>query len=458
MRFENETVRLDGICPYEPASPSKTMNFPKPLIPIDSEITRRKFVKSSALFSAPLVIPSTVFGANERLNVGVIGVAGRGGANLAAMGGENVVAVCDVDSNRLAGAKQRHPQATDYRDYRKLLERKDLDAVVVSTPDHHHAPATLRALRAGFHVYCEKPLTHSVEEAKLVAAEAKKQGVATQMGTQNHEHPGYLRLVEILESRTLGQVHEAHIITDRPGKWWPQGIDAPAGKQEVPGHLDWDLWLGPAKTRPYHPAYVPFKWRGFWDFGCGAIGDMAIHLMDPSFWGLQLGGKVTVTSLGPDPNTDSAPTWMITKFEFGQRGKFAPVKVYWYEGTARPQDPDIAKNLPMNGSLFLGERGQVACAHGGAPVFIGDGPDAPKAYLPDSPGHHAQWIQACKTGSATGSNFAYAGPFTEVVLLGNVAYRAGGPIDYDPESMKITNNEQANTLLRKEYRKGWEIQ
>jgi hypothetical protein len=184
---------------------------------------------------------------------------------------------------------------------------------------------------------------------------------------------------------------------------------------------------------------------------------MAIHLMDPSFWGLKLGGKVTVSSQGPDVNADSAPTWMITKFEFGRRGKYAPVDVYWYEGTARPKDPEIAKNLPMNGSLFIGEKGKVACTHGQSPVFIGDGVAAPAPYLPESPGHHAQWIAACKTGSATGSNFAYAGPFTEIVLLGNVAYRAGTPITYDPKSMSITNNDAANSLLRKDYRLGWEI-
>lgn len=422
-----------------------------------THLNRRNFVKASTVFSVPMFVPNTVFGANERLNVGVIGVAGRGGANLSAMGGQNVVAVCDVDSDRLAGAKNKHPNAVAYADYRKLLERSDIDAAVISAPDHHHAPATLRALRAGLHVYCEKPLTHSVEEARMVAREAKKQGVATQMGTQNHEHPGYLRLVEILESQTLGQVREAHIITDRPGKWWPQGIDAPTGKYEIPANVSWDLWLGPAQSRSYNPAYMPFKWRGFWDFGCGAIGDMAIHLMDPSFWGLKLGGKVTVSSQGPDVNADSAPTWMITKFEFGRRGKYAPVDVYWYEGTARPKDPEIAKNLPMNGSLFIGDKGKVACTHNQSPVFIGDGIEAPVPYLPESPGHHAQWITACKTGSATGSNFAYAGPFTEIVLLGNVAYRAGTSIIYDPKSMSITNNDAANSLLRKNYRPGWEI-
>lgn len=419
---------------------------------------RRQFLKTTALVSAPLFVPSSVFGANERLHIGVIGVAGRGGANLAAMGGENVVAVCDVDHNRLAGALKRHPMAQSYTDYRKLLERKDLDAVVISTPDHHHAPATMRALRRGLHVYCEKPLTHTVEEARLITAEAARQKVATQMGTQNHQHPGYLRLVELLEQKVIGDVHEAHIITDRPGRWWPQGLNAPTGKQEIPETLEWDLWLGPAQARDYQPAYVPFKWRGWWDFGCGAIGDMAIHLMDPTYWGLKLGGPVRVSSDGPAANDDSGPTWMITKFEFGKRGDVAPVDVYWYEGTAKPAG-EIAAELPMNGSLFIGSKGKISIAHGGQPALLPakqfEGFTGPKSYLSTSPGHHQQWIEACKTGSETGSNFGYAGPFTEIVLLGNVAHRVGEPIIYDPKTGKVTNNQRANQLLRKDYRKGW---
>jgi predicted dehydrogenase len=421
---------------------------------------RRQFLKSTLVASAPLFVPASAFGANERLNIGVIGVAGRGGANLAAMGGENVVALCDADRNRLAAAHKGHPEARTFEDYRQLLDEPDLDAVVISTPDHHHAPATMRALRRGLHVYCEKPLTHTVEEARLVADEAARQKVATQMGTQNHQHPGYLQLVELLETKAIGDIQQAHIITDRPGRWWPQGLTAPGEKQEVPAHLNWDVWLGPAPVRNYHAAYVPFKWRGWWDFGCGAIGDMAIHLMDPTFWGLKLGGTVRVTSEGPPANSESGPTWMITKFEFGQRGDLAPVDVYWYEGTAKPA-AEIAAELPMNGSLFIGSKGKIAIAHGGEPRMLPEkqfeGFSPPESYLPTSPGHHQQWIEACKTGNPTGSHFGYAGPFTEIVLLGNLAHRVGQPITYDPGKMKITDNRQANSLLRKEYRKGWGI-
>jgi len=426
-----------------------------------NNLSRRSFLAASALTgTAPMFLPSSAKGANERLNVGVIGVGGRGAADLAAMGGENVVALCDTDKNRLTGAGQRHPNADQYTDYRKLIDRNDIDAVVIATPDHQHAPATVRALRSGKHVYCEKPLTHTVEEARVITQLTKKMKLATQMGTQNHEHPGYLRLVELLETKAVGQVSEVHIITDRPGQWWPQGMDRPAKSEAIPSNIEWDTWLGPAKQRPYHSAYLPFKWRGWWDFGCGAVGDMAIHLMDPTYWGLKLGGVVKVSSEGPTPNPHSAPTWMITKFSFGQRKDYAPVDVYWYEGEAKVPE-SIASSLPMNGSMFIGEKGTIACAHGQHPVVTLNDKDsefkAPDQYLPDSPGHHAQWINACKTGSRTGSNFEYAGPFTEIVLLGNIAYRVGDEIEFNPKRFKITNNDQANGMLSKEYRKGWEI-
>jgi predicted dehydrogenase len=373
---------------------------------------------------------------------------------------ENIVALCDVDENTLNGAAGKFPNAKKYFDYRKLLEQKGLGAVVVAAPDHHHAPATIRALRRGLHVYCEKPLTHTVAEARAITETAAKMKVVTQMGTQNHEHPGYLRLVELLESGAIGAVRQAHVITDRPGKWWTQGMARPTEKPPVPAHLKWELWLGPAAERDYHPAYVPFRWRGWWDFGCGAIGDMAIHLMDPSFWALELGGKVKVTSKGPTPNAYSGPKWMETRFEFGQRGKLPPVDVFWYEGEAKPP-ADIARELPMNGSLFVGEKGRIAIAHDGQPKLLPAesfaGFKGPDPYLPKSPGHHRQWIEACKTGGHTGSNFAYAGPFTEIVLLGNVAYRVGKTIEFDPEKLKVINVPEANELLSKEYRKGWEL-
>jgi predicted dehydrogenase len=428
--------------------------------------SRRGFLKATVGTSTslgiglPLLCNSRVWGANERLNVGVIGVGGRGAGDLAGVAGENIAALCDVDQNALSGAAARFPSAKTYVDYRELLEQKDLDAVVVATPDHHHAPATMRALKRGLHVYCEKPLTHTVEEARRIAEAAAKAKVATQMGTQNHEHPGYLRLVELIQSGAIGDVQQVHIITDRPGQIWPQGIDRPTDKPPIPSHLKWDLWLGPAAERDYHPAYVPFKWRGWWDFGCGAIGDMAIHLMDPSFWALELGGPVKVASKGPAPNAHCGPVWMETHFDFPARGKLPPVEVVWYEGAVKPA-PEIAKELPMNGSLFIGTKGRIAIQHDQMPKLLPEEKfvefRGPEPYLPKSPGHHQQWIDACKTGTKTGSHFSYAGPFTEIVLLGNVAYRVGKTIEYDPGQMKVTNVPEANELLTKSYRKGWEL-
>ncbi len=398
--------------------------------------------------------------AGRSLRVGVIGVGGRGAADLDAVGRENIVAICDVDTTSLDAASSKFPSAKKYFDYRELLDSKGIDAVVVATPDHHHAPATIRALRRGLHVYCEKPLTHTVEEARLITQTAARMKLATQMGTQNHEHPGYLRLVEWIQSGAIGPVRQVHVITDRPGKFWSQGMNKPEGHPPVPDNLKYDLWLGPAADRDYNPAYVPFKWRGWWDFGCGAIGDMAIHLMDPAFWALELGGPVKVTSKGPTPNPYSGPTWMETRFEFDARGKLPAVEVFWYEGEAKPA-PEIAKELPMNGSLFIGDKGRIAIEHDKFPKLLPEEKFAdfktPDPYLAKSPGHHQQWIDACKTGSRTGSNFQYAGPFTETVLLGNVAYRAGKTIHYDPATMKVTNVPEANQFLSKTYRKGWEI-
>ena len=426
---------------------------------------RRRFLKTTLACAATgigvaLARPCRAAGANERLNIGVIGVGGRGAANLQGVAGENVAALCDVDENRLNAAASQHPKAAKYVDYRKLLEQKDLDAVVVSTPDHHHAPAAIRAMQRGLHVYCEKPLTHTVAEARKMRELAAEKKVATQMGTQNHEHPGYRRVVELVESGAIGDVREVHVITDRPGRHWQQGLDKPKDQPAVPSGLNWDLWLGPAAERAYHRAYVPFTWRGWWDFGTGAIGDMAIHLMDPAFWALKLGGPVSVTSEGPDPLPDSGPIWMKTRFQFGQRGKLPPVEVFWYEGQTKPPE-EIAADLPMNGSLFVGEKGRLKVLHNDLPVLLPEEKFAdfkgPEPYLPESPGHHQQWIQACKTGSPTGSNFDYAGPFTEIVLLGNIAYRTGKSIDFDPEEMKITNVVEANEYLTKKYRQGWEV-
>ena len=396
----------------------------------------------------------------DKLNVAVIGVGGRGAANVRAVADENLVALCDVDEQRLGEAAEKHPSAKKFIDYRKLLQQDDLDAVVVATPDHHHAPASVRALRRGLHVYCEKPLTHTVEEARLMQQLAAQAGVATQMGTQNHEHPGNLRVIELLRAGAIGEVSEVHIITDRPGTFWRQGLHPPTETPPTPDHLHWDLWLGPAAERPYSPLLAPFAWRGWWDFGCGAVGDMAIHLMDVAWWGLNLGGPVRVTSIGGPRLQASGPEWMTTTFEYGPLRSSSAKTIYWYEGLAQPPN-HIAAELPMNGSLFVGERGRIAIEHSQMPRLLPEEQFAdyeePPETLPRSPGHHAQWIAACKDGSQPGSHFGYSAPFTETVLLANVAFRAGATIEYDPQAGRVTNIDAANELLRKEYRPGWEI-
>jgi predicted dehydrogenase len=448
--------------PTQVSSLRNTKHVESPAIMLPS---RRKLLQTTAglLLSSPVsaVLTHPPVSPNNRLNIGVIGVGGRGGSNLDAVTSENIVALCDVDLDRLSAAASRFPLAKTFTDYRQLLELTPLDAVVISTPDHHHAPAAARALRRGLHVYCEKPLTHTISEARLLTALASEKNLATQMGTQNHEHPGYLRLVELLRTGAIGEISDVHVITDRPGRWWPQGLDRPSDSPSVPKALLWDLWLGPAPERPWNPSYAPFRWRGWWDFGCGAIGDMAIHLADPAFWGLELTGrKVKVTSEGLPPHADSGPVGMKTTFEFAGTTDRSPVRLHWYEGSTQPTQ-EIAAELPMNGSLFIGSEGRIAIAHDGFPKLLPEQKFAtfkpPAPFLTDSPGHHRQWLDACRSGSRTGSPFSYAGPFTEIILLGNVAYRAGSPIEYDPISGTILNQQHANHLLSKEYRRGWEV-
>ncbi|MFP6633802.1 MAG: Gfo/Idh/MocA family oxidoreductase, partial [Planctomycetota bacterium] len=276
----------------------------------------RTFSRRSFLKSGSLAASSTLCGGfnilpggespNEKLNIGIIGAGGKGAADLAGVSSENIAALCDVDNSRAAASLNRYPKAARYTDYRKMLEKeKGLDAVTVSTPDHHHAPAALMAMALGKHVYCQKPLTHSVSEARLMRAAAKKYKVATQMGNQGHSEHGSRRMVELIRAGTLGAVKEVHVWSDRP--IWPQGVKRPAKSQPVPAGLDWDLWLGPAPARPYHSAYVPFKWRGWWDFGTGALGDMACHNWDIAYWALELGLPETIEATSSPLFKESAP-------------------------------------------------------------------------------------------------------------------------------------------------------
>jgi predicted dehydrogenase len=416
--------------------------------------TRREFLSSTgAAGAAFLILPAWGSSPNDKLDLAAVGVAGRAGANLGGLRSENFVALCDVDSDRLGKAAKRYSGARTYADYRKMLDKeKDVDAVVVSTPDHLHAFATFAALKRGKHVYCEKPLTHSVWESREVRRILKGTKLATQMGTQIHAGNNYRRVVEIVQAGVLGAVKEVHVWLG--GKPWSAG-DRPKGEDPVPDNLDWNLWIGPAPMRPYvNRAYHPGRWRCWWDFGGGNLGDMGCHYIDLPHWALDLRDPVKVSTEGPPVHPEGAPNWLIVTWEFPERKGRAPVKLVWYHGGKRPP------NLPKwggNGVLFVGEKRNMIADYSKYKV-LGEGDfELPKPSIPNSIGHHKEWIQACKTGSPTTCNFDYSGALTETVLLGNAAFRTGEPIEWDAANMKAKNTSKAAPFLRREYRKGWAL-
>jgi predicted dehydrogenase len=429
--------------------------------------SRREFLKRTAVTGAGLWVTGRTGWAeskspNEKLNIGVIGVGGRGTADLHAVASENIVALCDIDDHTLDRRMMQFPRAARYNDFRKMLERKDIDAVVVATPDHVHAVATTLALSQGRHVYCEKPLAHSVYEARHVAKLAAQKKVATQMGNQGHSNDSARRIVEIVQAGAIGPVREVHAWTDRP--IWPQGLARPKDTPPVPKYLHWDLWLGPAAERPYNPAYLPFNWRGWRDFGTGALGDMACHVLDVPYWALKLRNPVSVEVKGPPPLPESEPKWEIIHYEFAARGEMPPVKLTWYDGGKKPpRDLLGGQAFEDNGSLLIGEKGKLYLggAYGEQYQLLPEKEFAeykpPEPTIRNSPGHHAEWILACKTGSPTGSHFGYAGPLTELILLGEVAYRAGKKIAWDSAAMKATNCPEAEPFIRPAYRAGWSL-
>jgi len=434
-------------------------------------ITRRQFVKRTAVAATALTFPfiasRNVLGANERLNIAGIGVGGKGASDVANVDSENIVALCDVDEINAAPTFAKYPQAKRYKDFRVMLEKegRHIDAVTVSTPDHMHAPAAVMAMKMRKHVYCQKPLTHTVYEARVMAEVARKYKVATQMGNQGHSNPETRRLVELIQAGALGGVREVHCWTDRP--IWPQGIKRPSDAPPVPSTLDWELWLGVAPWRPYNPAYVPFKWRGFWDFGTGALGDMACHNMDLPFFSLKLRDPISVEAQSSEVNEETAPSWSIITYEFPRQGDHGPVRMIWYDGGKKPS-ADLVKGqkLPENGVIMIGDKDTlfVPSYWGGGSFLSGakveDFKSVPEA-LPRLPGfeknHHQEWINACKGGAKALSNFDYSGPMAEAVLLGNVALRAGRKIEWDAKKLKVTNSPEANHYLRTEYRKGWHL-
>lgn len=426
-------------------------------------LSRRDFLQTSALATAGICLPGCQtaprkLSANEKLNIGIIGTTNRARANISGVEHENIVALCDIDDAFLAEIKAKFPRATTYNDFRKLLEQKDIDAVVVSTADHTHAVATAAALRLGKHVYCEKPLTHTVHEARTIAELAgKHKQQATQMGTQIHAGENYRRVVELVKSGTIGAVRECHVWCDRS----LANSERPATLPAIPRNLHWDLWLGPAPARPYHPDYLPKVWRHWWDFGEGILGDMACHYLDLAFWALQLKYPITIEADGPRVHPETTPEWLIVHYEFPARAELAPVAVTWYDGGKRPRLVEAGKTPDWrNGVLFVGDKGMLIADYTRRKLlpearFAGFQPPAP--FIPNSVGHHAEWLQACKTGSPTTCNFGYASALTETVLLGNVAYRTGVKLEWDARLVKAKNTPQAMNYIQTGYRRGWEL-
>jgi len=430
-------------------------------------MNRRKFLKSSAVLAFPLILPRSVRGANEKLNVAGIGVGGKGEVDVNHCAGENIVALCDADEARAAVTIKKFPGAKVYRDFRKMLDEmgKGIDAVTVSTADHAHAVIAVRAMKLGKHVYCQKPLTRAIYESRVMMEVAREKKVATQMGNQGHANPQSRRLVELVQAGVLGAVKEVHVWTDRP--IWPQGMGRPKETPPVPATLDWDLWLGPAPERPYHPAYVPFKWRGFWDFGTGALGDMGCHNTDVAFWGLDLRDPVAAEATSSGSNEETAPAWSVVTLDFPSRGARGPVKFTWYDGGKKPPaDLVKAKELPQNGAILVGDKDTLFVPGiWGAGKFVSgakaeDFKDVPEK-LPKHQDwerrHYQEWIEACKGGPPAYSNFDYAAPMTEALLVGNLAVRLGKRIEWDSTALKAKNAPEADPLIKPEYRKGWSL-
>ncbi len=428
-------------------------------------MNRRTFLGLGTAGALGLLLPPrgwTKISPGEKLNLGIIGVSGRGAANLQEVAGENIVALCDVDDNNLEAAAHNFPGARTYNDFRWLLDQKDIDAVVVSTPDHTHAVATMMAIKSGRHVYCEKPLARTVSECRAVTEAARKQGVVTQLGTQIHALSNYRRVVELIRCGAIGKVAEVHV--------WAAavygGMELPTTYPPAPTYLHYDLWLGPVEARPYSPEWIPAKWRNWWAFGGGTLGDFGCHYMDLPFWALDLKYPLSAEVVeGPPVHSESTPPWLVLRYAFPKRGEKPPVRMTWYHGGRKPEvlaslsKEDLGKRF-VSGVLFVGEKGQLVADYESHVLL----PEADyKNYVPPAPsiaesiGHHKEWIRAIKLGGPTTCNFDYSGPLSETALLGNVAYRSGGRVDYDGAKARALHSPQAEQLIRHHYRTGWTL-
>lgn len=424
------------------------------------------------------VVPGKI-SPNERLNIAAIGIGGMGRANIGECSTENIVALCDVDDAYAAKTYETYPDARRFRDFREMFDKahKDFEGVIVATPDHSHAVIGTAALAAGKHLYCQKPLAHSVHEVRTLTEAARASGVQTQMGNQGHSSGEIRRLREWVQAGMLGEVREVYAWSDRPvgGQSYSTFpvVARPAEQPPVPATLDWDLWLGPAAARPYHPIYCPLTWRGFWDFGTGALGDMGCHILDPAFWALDLGAPSTVqattTHWEPEVSSETFPRASIVRYTFPARGALPPVALTWFDGRLKPPIPaDFPSGMDIgtNGAILIGDKcTAIHGSHGaGGLRFYSKGnlhyEADPEQTIPRvKDGKHEQdWIRACKDGVPASSNFEYGGALTEMVLLGVLAMRAKDRVlEWDAAKLQITNDEKANALVNPPYREGWSL-
>ena len=441
-------------------------------------VSRREFLGGAAAAATFLVVPRHVLAQSgttppsEKLNIAGIGAGGMGGGDINAVsGGNNIVALCDVDLRRASTIK-KFPDAKVYRDFRKMFDEmaKNIDAVVVGTPDHTHAVAAMAAITRGKHVYCEKPLAHSVGEVRALMKAAQEHKVVTQLGNQGHSFESCRLLCEWIWDGAIGSVHTVHCGCSAVNS----GIDAlprQNQKHDDPAELEWDLWLGPAQERPYCPAYLPGSWRGWVPFGNGTIGDWVCHVVDPVFWALDLGAPKTVVAQAKDydPKTqgDAYPKGDIITFEFPAKEKRGAVTLVWHSGTERiPRAPDLEPDRkPVDtGALVYGDKGTITYgSHGAGGVRII--PEAkmkayklPEKTIPRAKEHHEDWLRAIREGKKAGSDFSYGGPLTEIAMLGVIALKMlGRKLEWDAQAMKFTNCPEANQFVNPPYRKGWTL-
>lgn len=448
------------------------------------KLSRRSVVLASGVGAFSFsIVPRHVLGGpgyiapSERVNVAGIGAGGMGGGDISthARNGANIVALCDVNDN--AGAFGVFPKAKRYRDFRELIDKeaKNIDAVTVGTPDHIHAVASMAAIKAGKHVYCQKPLTHTLHECRELTKAAKAAGVMTQMGNQGHASEGSRLTNEWIQAGLIGEVREVHVWSDRAGTMWKQGVKRPTETVPVPANLDWNLWLGPIKQRPYNPIYAPMGWRGWRDFGTGALGDMGCHIIDHPVWALGLGAPTSVESSvtldgssldGNKPNFETFPIAAIINYQFPARGNLPPVKMTWYDGGLMPPTPSEmpeGQKLDGNGVLYVGSKGKMYHgSHGGMPRLLpADLHDQAKLVpktMERSPGHYEEWLLSCKGGPKPVSNFDYAGPLTEIVLLGVLSlYAPGKRLQWDSPNLRVKNAPELTPYIHAEYRAGWSL-